>query len=258
MDLKLQDKIALVTGAGSQIGYGKTIALTLAKEGCNIIAADIDFDGAQKTVNEIEALGRKALAVKVDVGNRAEVDSMIKKALEKFNRIDILVNNAGVGDPKPFIATTRADWDKTINVNLYGLMNVTQSVLPHMISRKYGRIVNVSGGIGCALLSVYGATKAGVKALTQSLAKEVTSLGVVVNAVEPGLALTGLTKGAPPEFLENFRQGSLLKRFCTPEDLAPLVAFLASDTCSYMVGQYITLEDPPPPPPPPPGGFAPE
>jgi NAD(P)-dependent dehydrogenase (short-subunit alcohol dehydrogenase family) len=250
MDLKLKDKIALVTGAGSQIGYGKTIALTLAKEGCDVVVADIDFEGAQKTADEIKALGRKALAVKVDISNRVEVDAMTNKVLEKFDRIDVLVNNAGVGDPKPFIATTRVDWDKTVNVNLYGLMNVTQSVLPHMISRKYGRIVNISGGIGCAFLSVYGATKAGVKALTQSLAKEVTHLGIIVNAVEPGLALTGLTKGAPPEFLENFRQGSLLKRFCTPEDLAPLVVFLASDTCSYMVGQYITLEDPPPPPPP--------
>jgi 3-oxoacyl-[acyl-carrier protein] reductase len=255
MDLKLQDKIALVTGAGSQIGYGKTIALILAKEGCDVVVADIDFDGARMTADAIEASGRKALAVKVNVGNRDEVESMTKKALEKFNRIDVLVNNAGVGRPKPFIETTREDWDFTINVNLYGMMNVTQSVLPHMISQRYGRIVNISGGIGQAMLSVYGATKAGVQALTQSLAKEVTHLGVIVNAVEPGLALTGLTKGAPPEFLENFRQGSLLKRFCTPEDLAPVVAFLASDVCSYMVGQYITFEDAPPPPPP--GGFAP-
>lgn len=253
MDLKMKGKLALVTGAGSQIGYGKTIALTLAKEGCDVVAADIDFVGTQKTVDSIKSLGREALAVKVDVSNRDEVDAMTAKALEKFQKIDILINNAGVGRPMPFIETTREDWDFTVHVNLYGLMNVTQSVLPHMIARKYGRIVNISGGIGCAMLSVYGATKAGVQSLTQSLAKEVTSSGVIVNAVEPGLALTGLTKGAPPEFLENFRQGSLLKRFCTPEDLAPLVAFLASDICSYMVGQYITLEDPPPPPPSPPG-----
>lgn len=246
MDLKLKDKIALVTGAGSQIGYGKTIALTLAKEGCDVVVADIDFEGAQKTANAIESLGRSALALEVDIGNRDEVDAMTTKSLEKFKRIDILVNNAGVGKPKPFIETTRDDWDFIINVNLYGLMNVTQSVLPHMIARKYGRIVNISGGRGCTFLSVYGATKAGIQSFTQSLSKEVTPLGVIVNAVEPGLALTGLTKGAPPEFLENFRQGSLLKRFCTPEDLAPLVVFLASDTCSYMVGQYITLEDPPP------------
>jgi NAD(P)-dependent dehydrogenase (short-subunit alcohol dehydrogenase family) len=253
MDLQFKDKLALVTGAGSQIGYGKTIALTLAKEGCNVVAADIDIEGAQKTADSIAALGRSALAIKVDVGNRDEVDAMITNIMEKFNKIDILVNNAGVGRPMPFIETTREDWDFTVHVNLYGLMNVTQSVLPHMIARKYGRIVNISGGIGCAMLSVYGTTKAGVKSFTQSLAKEVTHLGIIVNAVEPGLALTGLTKGAPSDFLENFRQGSLLKRFCTPEDLAPLVAFLASDTCSYMVGQYITLEDPPPPPPSPPG-----
>ena len=251
MDLKLNDKIALVTGAGSQIGYGKTIALTLAKEGCDVVVADIDFEGVQKTADAIESSGRQALAIKVDIGNRDEVDTMINMALEKFKKIDILVNNAGVGKPKPFIETTQDDWNFTVNTNLYGLMNVTQAILPHMIACKYGRIVNIAGGRGMALLSVYGATKAGIQSFTQSLAKEVTSLGVIVNAVEPGLALTGLTKGAPPEFLENFRQGSLLKRFCTPEDLAPLVVFLSSDTCSYMVGQYITLEDPPPPPSPP-------
>jgi 3-oxoacyl-[acyl-carrier protein] reductase len=255
MDLKLKDKIALVTGAGSQIGYGKTIALTLAKEGCDVVVADIDFEGARKTADEIDASGRKALAIKVDISNRDEVDTMTGKALEKFGKIDVLVNNAGVGKPKPFIEMTRADWYFPINVNLYGLMNVTQSVLPHMISRKYGRIVNISGGRGCALLSVYGATKAGLVAFTQSLAKEVTHLGVIVNAVEPGLAQTGLTKGAPPDFLENFLKSTLLNRFCTPEDLAPVVAFLASDVCSYMVGQYITFEDAPPPPPP--GGFTP-
>jgi len=242
MDLKLNDKAALVTGAGSQIGYGKGIALTLAKEGCNIIAADIDFEGAQRTADEIEALGRQALVVKVDVTKRAEIDAMVKKVIEKLGKIDILVNNAGASSKnKPFIEMTRADWDIDINVNLYGQMNVAQAVLPHMISRHYGRIINTSGGIGFPTISIYGAAKAGVVAFTQALGREVAPLGVIVNAVAPGLALTGLVAGAPREFLEIIRQSSALKRFCTPEDLAPVVAFLASDVCSYMVGQCISL-----------------
>jgi NAD(P)-dependent dehydrogenase (short-subunit alcohol dehydrogenase family) len=242
MDLKLTDKIALVTGAGSQIGYGKGIALTLAREGCDVIAADIDLEGAKKTAGEIETLGQEALPIKFDVTDRDQVEAMVKKALDKFGKIDILVNNAGAGSPeKPFIEKTRADWDKDINVNLYGQMNVAQAVLPHMLSRHYGRIVNISGGMGFPMISTYGAAKAGITAFSQSLAKEVASMGVIVNVVVPGLALTGLVKNAPPEFVEAFKQNSLLKRFCTPDDLAPVIAFLASDVCSYMVGQVIYL-----------------
>lgn len=243
MDLGLKDKVALVTGAGSQIGYGKAIALYLAKEGCDIIAADIDLEGAKQTAAEVEALGRKAIAIKADVTKRAEVDDMVKAALEKLGKIDILVNNAGTSSqPKPFMEMTKADWDIDIKVNLYGQMNVAQAVLPHMMSRQYGRIINVSGGQGNPYISVYGAAKAGVEAFTQSLAREVASSGVIVNAVFPGLAHTGLTIEAPPGLIDSYRESSLLKRLCTPEDLAPVVAFLASDVCSYMAGQVIHLE----------------
>jgi NAD(P)-dependent dehydrogenase (short-subunit alcohol dehydrogenase family) len=242
MDLKLKDKVALVTGAGSQIGYGKGIILTLAKEGCDIIAADVDFQGAKKTAAEVEALGRKAIAIKVDVRNPSEVNNMVKKGLEKFGKIDILVNNAGSSSKlRPFVTMTKEDWDYDIGVNLYGQMNVAQAVLPHMISRKYGRIINTSGGQGIPNISIYGAAKAGVVMWTQALAREVASQGVIVNSVGPGLGETGLVHGAPLEFLEGERQRSQLKRLCTPDDVAPVVAFLASDLCSYMVGQCIQL-----------------
>jgi NAD(P)-dependent dehydrogenase (short-subunit alcohol dehydrogenase family) len=242
MDLKLKDKVALVTGTGSQIGYGKTIALTLAEEGCDIISADIDLEGAKKTAAAVEASGRKALAVKVDVTDRATVDDMVRQALEKFGKIDILVNNAGASIQKPFMEMSKADWDFNINVNLYGQMNVAQAVLTHMIPRHYGRIINISGGRGFPTISIYGAAKAGVVAFSQALAKEVIDLGVIVNVVTPALAKTGLTADAPPEFLEGLiQQASIVKRFCTPEDLAPVVAFLASDVCSYMTGQCIDL-----------------
>jgi 3-oxoacyl-[acyl-carrier protein] reductase len=244
MDLHLKDKVALITGAGSQIGYGRKIATTLAEEGCDMVVADVNFEGAQQTASEVAALGRKALAVKVDVTNRDEVDKMVSSALDKFGKIDILVNHAGAsGRGKPFVQMTREDWDFDINVNLYGQMNVAQAVLPHMIERKYGRVIFTSGGQGLPTLATYGAAKAGVEALTHSIAAEVTSSGVIVNGIGPGLGLTGLTKGASTDspHMQGFIQSSMLKRLCTPEDVAPMVAFLASDVCSYLTGQFIHL-----------------
>jgi 3-oxoacyl-[acyl-carrier protein] reductase len=244
MDLHLKDKVALITGAGSQIGYGRKIATTLAEEGCNVIVADINYEGAQQTASQVQALGRSALAVRVDVTNRTEVDQMVRAALDKFGKIDILVNHAGAsGRGKSFVQMTKEDWDFDINVNLYGQMNVAQAVLPHMIERKYGRIIFTSGGQGLPNLTTYGAAKAGVESLTHSIAAEVTPSGVIVNGIGPGLGLTGLTKGASVDspHMQSFIQSSMLKRLCTPEDVAPVVAFLASDVCSYLTGQFINL-----------------
>ncbi len=242
MDLKLKNKVALVTGAGSQIGYGRAIALTLAQEGCLLAIADINLEGARQTVADIEKMGGKGIAVKVDVSNRSDVDKMVGEVIAKFDHIDILVNNAGTSSKeKPFMQMTKLDWDLDINVNLYGQMNVAQAVIPYMASRKYGRIVNTSGGQGIPTISVYGAAKAGVEAFTHALALEVASSGIIVNGVAPGLGDTGLTTRNAPEFMEANRQRSALKRLCTPQDVAPAVAFLASDVCSYMVGQWIRL-----------------
>ena len=242
MDLKLNDKVALVTGSGGQTGYGRNIAVTLAREGCDIVVADLDMQGAKLTAAEVEGLGRKALAVQVDVRDRGQVDAMVAAAIERFGRIDILVNNAGASSrEKPFMEMTRADWDLDINVNLVGQMNVAQSVLPHMMARKYGRIVNTTGGRGIPTISVYGAAKAGVAAWTHSLAAEVASSGVIVNGIAPGLGETGLTANSPPGFKEANIQRSMLKRLCRPEDVGPAVAFLASDVCSYMAGQFLDL-----------------
>lgn len=242
MDLKLKGKVALVTGTASQIGYGKAIALTLAQEGCDLISADINLEGAKQTATEIEKLGRKTMAVKVDVANRSEVDNMVKAVIDKFGRIDILINNAGTSSRvQPFMQMTKADWDLDIGVNLYGQMNVAQAVIPHMAARKYGRIVNVSGGQGIPNIAVYGAAKGGVEQFTHALALEVAPLGIIVNGILPGLGETGLVGTAPKEFLEAYRQMSALKRLCTPQDVASVTAFLASDVCSYMVGQFIKL-----------------
>jgi NAD(P)-dependent dehydrogenase (short-subunit alcohol dehydrogenase family) len=242
VDLRLKDKVALVTGSGSPIGFGRAIATTLAEEGCDIVSADLDLAWAEETAGLVRGIGRQALAVGVDVADRASVDAMVRKAVARFGRIDILVNNAGASSQdKPFLEKTKADWDLDIGVNLYGQMNVAQAVLPHMIERGYGRIVNTSGGQGLPAVSTYGAAKAGVEAFTHSLALEVAPLGIIVNGIAPGLGETGLNLKTPEEHKEGFRRMSALKRFCTPEDVAPAVAFLASDVCSYMVGQWIRL-----------------
>jgi 3-oxoacyl-[acyl-carrier protein] reductase len=242
MDLQLKDKVALVTGAGSQMGYGRAICLTLAEEGCDIIAADIDLDGARQTAKQVEVLGRRALAVKTDVTKQADVDAMVEQVIKKFGRIDILVSNAGASSKEqPFMEMTPDDWEFDIGVNLLGQIRVARAVLPHMLKRKYGRIINTSGGQGVPGISIYGAAKGGVVQFTKALAREVGSQGVIVNAVGPGLGKTGLTQHAPREMFEGERQSSVLKRLCEPADVAPVVAFLASDKCSYMAGQLIQL-----------------
>ena len=238
MDLRLKDKVALVTGSGNRIGYGRGIALSLAQEGCDIVSADIDLEGARQTVAEVEAAGRSALAVKVDVRNRDEVDAMVAQALEKFGRIDILVNNAGVSSKwKPFVEMTRDDWDYDIDVNLYGQMNVAQSVLPHMIAHGAGRIINTSGGQGIPGISMYGAAKGAIVQWTRALAKEVGPSGVVVSVYSPGLGATGLTAKDPRE-MEQMAKMSPLGRLCTPDDVGPLVAFMASELCDYFAGMF--------------------
>jgi 3-oxoacyl-[acyl-carrier protein] reductase len=242
VDLRLRDKIALVTGSGSPIGYGRAIVLQLAEEGCDVVCADLNPAWAEETAAAVRGLGRRAIAVKADVTDRAEVDAMVKTAVDAFGRIDILVNNAGASSQdKPFMQKTKTDWDLDIGVNLYGQMNVAQAVIPYMAEQKYGRIINTSGGQGIPTVSVYGAAKAGVEAFTHALALEVASLGIVVNGIAPGLGETGLLVSTTVEHKEGFKRMSALHRLCTPQDVAPAVAFLASDACSYMVGQWIRL-----------------
>lgn len=249
MDLGLKDKVAIITGVGNQRGYGVGIAEYMAKEGCSIIGVDIDIEGAEKTCEKCRALGSKAVAIKANVADRAEVKEMVKKAVAEFGKIDILVNNAGTSTVlMPFIEMTEEDCDILINVNLHGQMNVAREVIPHMIERKYGRIVNITGGQGGANISVYGASKAGVGAWTKSIAAELVDKGIIVNGVHPGLGNTGLNMiGRGGRYLSDEEEQEFankffgLQRFCKGEDMGPLVAFLASDTCSYMVGELLNM-----------------
>ncbi|MBN1190842.1 MAG: SDR family oxidoreductase [Dehalococcoidales bacterium] len=232
MDLKLKDKVAVVTGAGSQIGYGKNIALTLAEEGCDIIIGDIDIEGAGKTAAGVEARGRKAMVAKVNVTDRAEVNAMVEAGIQTMGKIDILVNNAGASSRMmPFLEMTKKEWEFDIGVNLYGQMNMAQAVLPHMISRKYGRVINTAGGQGIPTLSLYGAAKGAIVQWTRALAKEVAGSGVIVTYYSPGLGATGLTADDPR--MADLAKISPMGRLCIPEDIGPLVAFLASDISAY-------------------------
>ena len=245
MDLGLKDKVALVTGAGSQTGFGKGIALTLAKEGCDIIIIDIDLEGARKTAVEVEASGRKALALKVDVTRSAEVNNAVKVALHKFGRIDILVNNAGgCTPPKPFLEMSDKDWDFDIDVNLRSTRNGTKAVLPHMIKQKSGKIVNVTSGAGIhggMFTSGYAAAKAGIIGFSMGVAKEAAPNGININCVSPGVADTGFAKNAPPGLIENFPKTLPIGRLTTTQDIANAVVFLVSDAASDIVGQVLVV-----------------
>jgi 3-oxoacyl-[acyl-carrier protein] reductase len=246
MDLGLKGKVALITGAGSQAGQGKEIALTLAKEGCDIIAVDIDLEGAEKTAAEIKALGSGAVALKADITNSDEVTGMVEAALKVFDKIDILVNNAGKQVGGGAVAEMdETKWDRTIDINLKGAMLCSKAVLPGMISRKYGKIVNMSshpGKLGAPNGSAYAAASAGIFGFTKALAGEVGPSGINVNVILPGMVPTNFFKDLTPEMIEEFARRLPMRRVGTVQDIANLVAFLVSDVSSYITGQTIVSD----------------
>jgi len=252
MDLHLTGQVALITGAGSPIGFGHAIAVSLAREGCDIAANDIDLAGAERTAAEVRALGRKAIAIKADVGRRAEVNEMVKRALAELGRVDILVNNAG-GPGRaggPFVNTKETDWDGTIDLILKGVLNCTQAVLPHMLERRSGKIINISSGLGRSGgpgSAVYAACKAAVIGFTKSVAAEVAGRGINVNSVSPGLSTTNFLRGPDgqirnPGQIESVRATIPLGRLTEPSDIAPMVTYLASDLAADIVGQVFAVE----------------
>ena len=248
MELGLKDKVALVTGAGNRVGFGRGIALTLAQHGCDLIINDIDLEGARKTAAEVEALGRKALAIKADVTKVAEVKAMVKQALQKFARIDILVNNAGrTTAPTPFWETPEENWEKVINLNIYGVFHCTKAVLPQMLERKSGKIVNIASGAGMSgspRFVHYGATKAAIIAFTKGLSREVIGSGINVNAVAPGVGDTDFlrTGGFPAGEIDRAVATVPTRRSTTPEDVGNMVAYLASDLAKQVVGQTFLID----------------
>jgi NAD(P)-dependent dehydrogenase (short-subunit alcohol dehydrogenase family) len=252
MDLKLNGKIAFVTGTGSQVGFGKGIAEMLAKEGCDVICADIDLPGAEKTAAAVAKLGRKSLALRVDITDRASVDAAAKQALEAFDHVDILVNCAGKASGiRPFVELPPELWDIDINVNLRGTMNMTQALLPQMLARKYGKIVNFSthaahqpGGLAGA--AVYIAAKSGTVMFSKTLSSEVGKDGININIIAPGPGATNFHRvsGGDPSMAELVDKLAAAGKTTTPQDIANAVAFLVSDVSSKGLGQVVEVAGP--------------
>jgi NAD(P)-dependent dehydrogenase (short-subunit alcohol dehydrogenase family) len=248
MDYGLQGKIALVTGTGSQTGMGKAVCLRLAQEGCDIISASRDFEGAKQTAAEVKALGRKAIALKVDVSRSAEVNEMVKEALQEFGKIEILVNAAGlIAVPgKSFMETDPAVWEKDLAVNLFGTMNCAKAVISGMVERKYGKIINYSSITAKAGgADSYSISKAAVLAFTRGLASQFGPSNINVNAIAPGMVKTklfGPIGEAESQRFERWASRPPLRRIQTVEDMANTTAFLASDVSKNITGQCIQVD----------------
>lgn len=239
---KLNDKIAIVTGAGQGIGRG--IAEKLAAEGARVVVTDINEQTATETA---AALGGGAVGLRTDVTAPDSVDRMVEQVTGQFGRIDILVNNAGWDKASPFLDSERADWDRVIQINLYGVLNTTKAVLPVMAAQGSGSVVNVAsdaGRVGSSGEAVYSAAKGGVIAFTKAIAREMARHRVNANAVCPGPADTALFAslgGDNPKLREALTKSIPFRRLAQPSDLANAVAFLASSEADYITGQTVSV-----------------
>ena len=242
--MKLKEKIALVTG-GSR-GLGKAIALQLATDGAQVVVNyATSTDKAEEVVAAIKAEGGKALAMKADVSHLEEVEKMVDTIYEQFGRIDILVNNAGVTRDELLISMEREDWDKVIATNLGGLFNCSKAVAKYMMMQKSGRIINMSsvaGERGGRGQSNYAASKGAVNAFTRSVAMELARKKITVNAVAPGVVETEMSSEVIRRAQDIILNSVALKRLGQPEEIAKVVAFLASDDSSYITGEVIRVD----------------
>lgn len=235
----LKDQVAIITGAAR--GIGKEIALTLGRNGADIIIADTNLAEAKRVADEMVISGQKAMAIKVDVSSKSQVRAMIETVIKEFSRIDILINNAGVCQPRTYEEITEEDWNKVIDINLKGTFFCSQAVFPIMKERKKGKIVNLSSlaakNGGVTVGAHYAASKAGITSLTKSLAKESGRYNINVNAVAPGLIDTKMTKDFDHD-LSRVPLGRLGK----PADVADVVKFLVSDDARYLTGEIIDID----------------
>ena len=240
----LKDKCAVVTGASR--GIGKAIAKKLASLGANIVLNYRSNDEeALKVQKEILNMGVNAILYKCDISDSESVLEMVKEAKEKFGKIDIMINNAGITRDTLILRMKEEDFDKVIDVNLKGVFNCLKAITPIMVKQKEGKIINLSsvvGLVGNAGQVNYAASKAGVIGMTKSLAKEVGSRGITVNAVAPGFIDTDMTDVLGEKFKEETKKNIPLKRLGKPEDVANVVAFLASDEAAYVTGQVMNVD----------------
>lgn len=242
--MKLQSKVALITG--SSRGIGRAIALRFAKEGAKIIINYKNSEAkAKKLVEEIKTLGSDALAIKCNVSRENEVTSMVEKTIKTFGKIDILVNNAGIVYDLPLFEKTVDQWEETLGTNLIGVFLCSKYASKHMKKLASATIINISSTNGINTLSPesadYDASKAGVISLTKNLAKELAPK-IRVNCIAPGWVTTDINKNLPPAFVKEETKRILIKRFGTPEEIAAVALFLASDEASFMNGSIVTVD----------------
>jgi 3-oxoacyl-[acyl-carrier protein] reductase len=241
--MKLQGKRAVVTGAGQ--GIGRAIGLKLGSLGAEVALVDINKKGAKNVAAEIEKAGGKARVYELDVSDHGETIEMFQKIGVELGGVDILVNNAGITRDNLILRMPPEDWDLVLKVNLTGTFNCIRAVARTMMSQRWGRIVNISsiiGQVGNIGQANYAASKAGIIALTKTAARELGSRGITVNAVAPGFIETPMTESLTDKVRDEFTAKIQLKRLGTPEDVANVVAFLASDDGDYITGQTINVD----------------
>ncbi|AGX42315.1 3-oxoacyl-[acyl-carrier-protein] reductase [Clostridium saccharobutylicum] len=240
----LKGKCAVITGAAR--GIGKAVALKLASLGANIV---LNYRSSEKEVKEVENLikdmGVDVISVKGDISKLDEVENLVSVAKEKFGCIDIMVNNAGITKDTLILRMKEEDFDTVIDINLKGVFNCLKCITPIMVKQKHGKIINLSSVVGIsgnAGQVNYSASKAGVIGMTKSLAKEVGSRGINVNAVAPGYIETDMTESLGDKYKEEVKKNIPLKKLGKPEDVANVVAFLSSEASDYVTGQVIQVD----------------
>jgi 3-oxoacyl-[acyl-carrier protein] reductase len=240
--MRLKDKKAIVTGAGQ--GIGRSISLKMAQEGADVVIAEMNADTGAQTAKEVEALGRRALFISVDVANQKQVQGVVDQVLKAWKRIDILVNNAGFDRPASLLKVKEEDWDAVLGVHLKGTLNCIQAVAPLMIENSYGKILNLSsvwGKRGAVSEISYSSAKAGIIGLTKSVARELGRYQINVNAILPGLILTPTIAKMAEKYQNMIIENTPLKRMGKPEEVANVAAFLASDEASFMTGAAVEV-----------------
>lgn len=239
----LEGKVALVTGAAR--GIGKAIALKYASQGANVVFTDLSLnDTALATKAELEAYGVKVMAIASNAANFEDAHKVVEDVVKEMGRIDILVNNAGITKDGLMMRMSEEQWDAVINVNLKSAFNFVHAVTPVMMKQRGGSIINMSSVVGVggnAGQSNYSASKAGMIGLTKSIAQELGSRGVRSNAIAPGFILTDMTEKLPEDVRKEWADKIPLKRGGTPEDVANVCLFLASELSSYVTGQVISV-----------------